>query len=80
MSHPPVIEELLRQIQAGDEQALLTLHARYVNLVYSVAFQVLQDSMTAEEVTQDTFMRLWEKAASYDPNKGNFVTWLLTIT
>ena len=80
MNHPPAIEELLRQIQAGDEQALLTLHARYVNLVYSVAYQVLQDPMTAEEVTQDTFMRLWEKAASYDPDKGNFVTWMLTIT
>ena len=58
MNHPPAIEELLRQIQAGDEQALLTLHARYVNLVYSVAYQVLQDPMAAEEVTQDTFMRL----------------------
>ncbi len=36
--------------------------------------------MAAEEVTQDTFMRLWHKAETYDATKGSFVTWLLTIT
>ncbi len=80
MNHQPSVAELLQRIQAGDEEALLALHARYVNLVYSVAYQVLEEPMAAEEVTQDTFMRLWEKAASYDENKGEFITWLLTIT
>jgi RNA polymerase sigma-70 factor (ECF subfamily) len=36
--------------------------------------------MSAEEVTQDTFMRLWHKAEAYDPAKGAFAGWLLTIT
>jgi RNA polymerase sigma-70 factor (ECF subfamily) len=36
--------------------------------------------MAAEEVAQDTFMRLWEKAESFDASKGEFVPWLLTIT
>ncbi|MBZ0298987.1 MAG: sigma-70 family RNA polymerase sigma factor [Anaerolineae bacterium] len=68
------------RIQTGDEEALFTLHARYINLVYSVAYQVLEEPMAAEEVAQDTFMRLWEKAATFDPGKGEFVTWMLTIT
>lgn len=70
---------LIQQVQAGSEDALMALHARYASLVYSVAYRVLNEPMAAEEVTQDTFMRLWHKAVMYDPRKGSFVTWLLTI-
>lgn len=80
MNNQPSVAQLLEQIQNGHEDALIALHARYINLVYSVAYQVLEDQMMAEEVAQDTFMRLWDKAASYDANKGEFTTWLLTIT
>jgi RNA polymerase sigma-70 factor (ECF subfamily) len=76
----PTLAELLAQLQAGSETALLALHEQYANLVYSVAYRVLNDQMAAEEVTQDTFMRLWHKAETYDPAKGSFVSWLLTIT
>lgn len=72
--------DLLRQIQAGDEDALVRLHEQFSRLVYSVAYRVLNDRMAAEEVTQDTFMRLWGKSHTYDPEKGEFTVWLLTIT
>ncbi len=71
--------QLVERIQAGDEQALLELHARYVHMVYSVAYRVLNDQMAAEEVAQDTFLRLWNKSDTYDPGKGAFGTWLLAI-
>lgn len=71
--------QLMQQIQAGDEEALMTLHARYVSLVYSVVYRILNDPMAAEEVTQDTFMRLWNKGFTFDPERGRFVTWLLTV-
>ena len=58
----PTLAELLAQIQSGEESALLALHEQYAGLVYSVAYRVLNDQMSAEEVTQDTFMRLWNKA------------------
>jgi RNA polymerase sigma-70 factor (ECF subfamily) len=80
MSDQPPVADLLIQIQSGDEEALIALHTRFINLVYSVAYQVLDDQMAAEEVAQDTFMRLWEKAESFDASKGEFVPWLLTIT
>jgi RNA polymerase sigma-70 factor (ECF subfamily) len=79
MSQTPVLE-LLQRIQAGDEDALVALHEQFANLVYSVAYRILNDQMGAEEVTQDTFMRLWDKSHTYDPQKGRFVVWLLTIT
>jgi len=72
--------QLLKRIDQGDETALLELHGRYASLVYSVAYRVLNDRMAAEEVTQDTFLRLWDKAHTYDSAKGGFVPWLLTIT
>ena len=72
--------ELLQRIRQGDEDALVALHARYAGLVYSVALRVLNDSMAAEEVTQDAFMRLWHRAETFDPARGAFVPWLLTIT
>ncbi len=58
----------------------MALHAQYANLVYSVAYRVLNDPMAAEEVTQDTFMRLWHKSYTFDPEKGRFITWMLTVT
>lgn len=71
--------ELMHLIQRGSEEALLALHSRYVNAVYAVAYRVLGEGMGAEEVTQDTFMRLWERGASYDPARGAVLPWLLTI-
>ena len=73
------VEELLQRVQTGDEDALLMLHTRFAGLVYSVAWRVLEDRMAAEEITQDTFMRLWNKAHSYDPARGEFAVWLMTI-
>lgn len=70
---------MLQQIQIGDEEALITLHTQYASLVYSVAYRILNDRMAAEEVTQDTFLRIWNKAFTFDPGKGRFVTWLLTV-
>src|SRR5215813_9492714 len=79
MNQPPEID-LLQRIQKGDEDALLALHGQCANLVFSVSYRVLDDRMEAEEVTQDTFMRLWKKSYSFDPEKGRFITWLLTVT
>jgi RNA polymerase sigma-70 factor, ECF subfamily len=71
---------LLRRSAAGDNDALLALHKRYANLVYSMAWRVLQDVGLAEEVTQDVFMKLWRQGQRYDPDRGRFSAWLLSVT
>ena len=78
--HEPDDSVLLRRIAAGDNDALLALHQRYVNLVYSMAWRVLQDVGLAEEVTQDVFMKIWQRSQLYDVERGRFSSWLLTIT
>lgn len=71
---------LLKQIEHGDQDAFLTLYRRYANLVYSMALKVLKNPQWAEDVTQDVFLKLWQKGALYNPNRGKFSTWLLSVT
>jgi len=71
---------LLQRVAAGDSDALLALHKRYANLVYSVAWRVLRDVGLAEEVTQDVFMKLWQRSQRYDAGRGRFAAWLLSVT
>lgn len=79
-SSEPEDGRLLQAVSRGDENALLVLHQRYVNLVYSMAWRVLQDVGLAEEVTQDIFLKLWHKGNQYDPARGRFSSWLLSVT
>ncbi len=71
---------LLQRVVAGESDALLALYKRYANLVYSMSWRVLQDVGLAEEVTQDVFLKLWQKSQRYDPGRGQFSHWLLGVT
>ena len=71
---------LLAYIAEKDQRALNTLYERYGTPVYSLALQVLRSEKNAEEVTQDTFMKVWNNPQQYDSSKGRFISWLLTVT
>jgi len=71
--------ELVGLVAKGDQQALLELYDSYASRVYALTLRVLRDSMAAEEVTQDVFLRLWSRARLYVPSRGTVSTWLLTI-
>jgi len=73
-------ETLLRLIARSQENALSELYERYSRLVFSVALNALADSSLAEEITQDVFVRIWEKAGSYHVEQGRVATWLTSIT
>ncbi len=72
--------ELVDRLIARDQDALSELYQQFGRLVYSIALRVVQNSTLAEEVTQDTFLKLWHQPETWDPNRGRFVSWLLTIT
>ena len=71
--------DLIRRVAAGDQQAFLSLYDRYAPQVYALTLHILADSMLAEEVTQDTFIKFWGRARLYLPERGSFGVWLLTI-
>lgn len=72
-------DQLVQQVAGGEQQALLSLYDRYSGRVYALVLRMLGDSMSAEEVTQDVFLKLWSRAHSYLSSRGSFGTWLLTI-
>lgn len=70
-------DELLRdRLVAGDDDALAEAYDRWSGLVFSVAFRVTGDHGAAEDVTQDVFVRLWERPETFDPTRGALRTWL----
>lgn len=73
-------QDLMKRIEQQDETALSALYERYGKLVYSLAYRTLQNPHLAEEVTQETFLKLWRKSGHWDPAKGRLSSWLLTIT
>jgi RNA polymerase sigma-70 factor (ECF subfamily) len=72
-------ETLLILIARSQENALSELYDRYSRLVFSVALNTLSDPIRAEEVTQDVFERVWEKAFTFSAGQGRVVTWLSSI-
>ena len=68
---------LIVQARAG---ALSELYDRYGRLVYSLALHSVGDSATAEEITQDVFLRVWQRARQYRADRAKVSTWLTSIT
>ena len=71
--------DLMRRVQGRDASALAALYDRYGSRVYALAVTIVGEGATAEEVTQDTFMKLWNHPEYYRIDDGRFVAWLLTI-
>ena len=62
-----------------DVKAFEQLYDLHFRTVYSLVRRIVQQSSTAEEVVQDVFLHLWRNAAQYDPERGPFIPWLLTL-
>ena len=73
-------ETLLKAIASGQQAALSALYDRYGRLAFSLAINIVSDSALAEEVTQDVFVQIWNKATSYQPEHGKVTTWLASVT
>ncbi|MDY3282607.1 RNA polymerase sigma factor [Dysosmobacter sp.] len=72
------LEALLSGIAAGDREALARLYCRTRAAVYALALSILRNACDAQDVTQDVFVRVWERAPQYRP-QGSPMAWLLTI-
>ena len=72
-------EHLVRRVAESDAIALETLYDRYGQAVYSLALRIVREPETAEELTQEVFVRLWRYAGTFDPARGRFSGWLFGI-
>jgi RNA polymerase sigma-70 factor, ECF subfamily len=72
-------ESLVSMITQGSSDAVAELSTRYRGRVENLGVQLLGDRGLAEEMTQETFTRLWRRANAYDPERGSVPTFVFTI-
>ena len=70
---------LVRAVAGGSEEALAALYDRHVDGVHAVALRLTGDRGIAEEVVQETFLALWNRAELFDPALASLATWLRSI-
>lgn len=70
---------LIARLQRRDPQALAELYDRYGKLAYSLVLRVVRDNAIAEDLVQETFLRVWNRVHSVDSDKGSIGPWLLAI-
>ena len=72
---PGLIERLHRR----DPQALAELYDRYGRAVYSLILRVVRDTAIAEDLVQETFLRVWNRVHAFDGERGSLGAWLLAV-
>jgi RNA polymerase sigma-70 factor, ECF subfamily len=72
-------EILATQVARGNSAALETLYDRYASTVLGLSLKVIGDQALAEDVLQETFWRVWQSAATYQPQRGSFAGWMFRI-
>lgn len=70
---------LLTRAAKGDSAAVLALYDRHASALLALAMRVLGNRDEAEEVLQDSFVKIWQEAAAYDANRAGFRAWACTI-
>jgi RNA polymerase sigma-70 factor (ECF subfamily) len=72
-------EELLRAIQRGDESALAALYDRYGAILFGLIVRIVNTRPEAEDVLQQVFLQVWNRAANYNETRGRVFSWLVTL-
>ena len=70
---------LLSEIRSGRQDAMTAFFDRYSRMVYSVAIRVLNDSSEAEDVMQETFIRVWQNPGAFTAGRGSLGGWLMVV-
>ena len=73
-------EELLEAVGGGSKDALSLLFHRHGRVVFNVAWRILRDESEADDLRQDVFLYLFERAKLYDPRKATAVSWIVQVT
>ena len=72
-------EELISLVVADDAGAFAALYDRHSRAVYSLAHRMMGERQAAEDLTQDSFLKVWRSAGGYRPERGSVRTWVLSV-
>lgn len=73
MSEKVNIDNLVQDLQAGKEAALATIYDMYADALYGLILKIVKDDGLAQDILQDCFVKIWQKAQTYDASKGSFL-------
>jgi RNA polymerase sigma-70 factor (ECF subfamily) len=71
--------ELAERLKRRDPQAMADLYDRYGRLAYSLILRIVRDAEMAEDLVQETFLRVWSRAQAFDSERGALGSWLLAV-
>jgi len=72
-------EEVMRLVQEGNPRAFEMLYDRHGGASFSLAYRMVGNRVTAEDVSQEAFLSIWRSKARYQPDRGSVRTWVLGI-
>jgi RNA polymerase sigma-70 factor, ECF subfamily len=72
-------EDLMVLVGEGDADAFAALYDRHSRIAYSVAHKLVREKHSAEDLTQDAFLKVWRSADRYRPQRGSVRTWILSV-
>ena len=64
-------------VPRGDAEAFAVLYDRHSRVAYSLAYRMMGERQAAEDLLQDAFREIWRRAATYRPERGSLLTWIL---
>ena len=79
MNTSATLEDLLAATSRGDREAFKLLYERSSAKLFGVVLRILRNRQKAEDVLQDAYLKIWQKAKTYDPAQGKPITWMSTI-
>jgi RNA polymerase sigma-70 factor (ECF subfamily) len=71
--------DLARRLRDRDPHVMSALYDRYGRTAYALIYRVVRDAAAAEDLVQETFLRVWNRAQSFDQERGALGPWILTV-
>jgi len=71
--------QLIERLKRRESQAMAVLYDRYKRLVYSITYYAVREQGVAEDLTQETFWRVWNRIQTFDAERGKLDQWIATI-
>lgn len=71
--------QIIERLKMRDSTVVSYLYDHYSAALYGIILHIVEDENLAEEVLQETFLKIWHNALVYDPQKGRLYTWMLNI-
>ena len=75
----PIEKEIVTLLERGDKKAITLLYDNYADALYGVIKKIIADDNTAQDVLQESFIKIWRYSKKYDSDKAKLFTWLYRI-